>query len=100
VFKTYGLSKVTRGEAHLRYRLRAATRLPDGRLPRAKGPAGDQAAPVPDPEAVARFLQKVLEIADSAPQRARASLSRILLPSTLVPFETPTGSGGTQRGGP
>lgn len=50
-----------------------------------KKPAGDQAAPIPDPEAVARFLEKILDIAETAPQRARASLSRILVPITLVP---------------
>ncbi|HZY04497.1 MAG TPA: recombinase family protein, partial [Anaeromyxobacteraceae bacterium] len=51
----------------------------------AKKPAGDQAAPIPDPEAVARFLEKILDIAETAPQRARASLARILVPITLVP---------------
>ncbi len=47
---------------------------------------------VPDPDAVARFLEKVLEIAESAPKRASVSLSRILVPITLVPVEDPDGT--------
>ncbi|HEY6005315.1 MAG TPA: recombinase family protein [Anaeromyxobacter sp.] len=53
----------------------------------AKLPAGDRSAAIPDPDAVARFLEKVLEIAETAPQRASGSLSRILVPITLVPVE-------------
>ncbi len=57
----------------------------------AKKPSGDQAAPAPDPEAVARFLEKILDIAETAPQRARSSPSRILVPITLVPVRDPDG---------
>jgi len=57
-----------------------------------KRPAGEQAAPVPDPEAVTRFLEKVLEIAETAPKRASLSLSRILVPITLVPVKDPDGT--------
>ncbi len=47
---------------------------------------------VPDPKAVAKFLEKVLKIAESAPKRARLSLSRILVPITLVPVKDPDGT--------
>jgi hypothetical protein len=57
----------------------------------AKTPAGERAA-VPDPDAVARFLEKVLEIAETAPKRAGVSLSRILAPITLVPVKDPDGT--------
>jgi len=56
----------------------------------AKAPAGDRAGhAVPNPDAVARFLERVLEIAETAPKRASASLSRILVPITLVPVKDP-----------
>ena len=42
--------------------------------------------------AVARFLEKVLEIAETAPKRASVSLSRILVPITLVPVKDPDGT--------
>jgi hypothetical protein len=58
----------------------------------AKVPAGERPAAVPDPEAVARFLEKVLEIAESAPKRASTSLSRILVPITLVPVQDRDGA--------
>ncbi len=58
----------------------------------AKVPAGEQPAVVPNADAVARFLEKVLEIAESAPKRASVSLSRILVPITLVPVEDPDGT--------
>ncbi len=57
----------------------------------ARNPAGDRTAPVPDPDAVASFLEKVLEIAETAPKRAGLSLSRILVPITLVPVRDPDG---------
>jgi hypothetical protein len=60
----------------------------------AKVPAGERPAAVPDPDAVARFLEKVLEIAETAPKRASVSLSRILVPITLVPVKD---SDGTRR---
>jgi hypothetical protein len=41
---------------------------------------------------VARFLEKVLEIAETAPKRASVSLSRILAPITLVPVKNPDGT--------
>ncbi len=50
----------------------------------AKTPAGERPAAVADPDAVARFLDKVLDIAESAPKRAGVSLSRILVPITLL----------------
>ena len=43
-------------------------------------------------DAVARFLEKVLEIAENAPKRASVSLSRILVPITLVPVKAPDGT--------
>ncbi len=58
----------------------------------AKLPAGAPPGAVPDPEAVARFLEKVLEIAETAPKRASLSLSRILVPITLVPVKDPDGT--------
>ncbi len=58
----------------------------------ARNPTGDRTAPVPDPDAVARFLEKVLEIAETAPKRAGLSLSRILAPITLVPVRDPDGT--------
>jgi hypothetical protein len=53
-----------------------------------------------DPDAVARFLEKVLEKAETAPKRASVSLSRILVPITLVPVKIPTERGATMRAGP
>lgn len=58
----------------------------------AKTPAGERPAAVLDPDAVARFLEKVLEIAETAPKRASVSLSRILVPITLVPVKYPDGT--------
>jgi hypothetical protein len=58
----------------------------------AKAPAGERPAAVPDPDAVARFFEKVLEIAETAPKRASVSLSRILVPITLVPVKDPDGA--------
>jgi hypothetical protein len=46
----------------------------------ARAPAHPAAA-VPDPAAVARFLENVLEIAETAPKKASISLARILFPS-------------------
>lgn len=57
----------------------------------AKTPAGERPAAALDSDAVARFLEKVLEIAETAPKRASVSLSRILVPITLVPVEDPDG---------
>ena len=57
-----------------------------------KTPAGERPAAVLDPDAVARFLEKVLEIAETAPKRAGASLSRILVPITLVPVQDRDGT--------
>ncbi len=37
-------------------------------------------------------LERADEIAETAPQRARASLSRILVPITLVPVRDPDGT--------
>jgi hypothetical protein len=58
----------------------------------AKLPAGDRPGAAPDSDAVARFLEKVLEIAESAPKRSSVSLSRILVPITLVPVNDPDGT--------
>jgi hypothetical protein len=58
----------------------------------AKVPAGERAAALPDTDAVARFLEKVLEIAETAPKKASVSLSRILVPITLVPVKSPDGT--------
>jgi hypothetical protein len=55
-------------------------------------PAGGRPAAVADPDAVARFLEKVLEIAETAPKKASLSLSRILVPITLVPVKDPNGT--------
>jgi len=41
----------------------------------AKVPVGDRPAAVPDPDAVARFLEKVLEIAETAPSSCTATRS-------------------------
>ncbi len=57
----------------------------------AKTPSEPPAA-VPDPAAVARFLENVLEIAETAPKKASVSLARILVPITLVPVENPDGT--------
>lgn len=58
----------------------------------AKTPAVERPAAVPDTDAVARFLEKVLEIAETAPKKASVSLSRILVPITLVPVKNPDGT--------
>jgi len=58
----------------------------------AKLPATERPAAIADPDAVARFLEKILEIAASAPKRASVSLSRILVPITLVPVDDPDGT--------
>ena len=58
----------------------------------AKTPAGERPAAVLDPDAVARFLEKVLEIAETAPKRASVSLSRILVPITLIPVQDRNGT--------
>ena len=58
----------------------------------AKAPARERPTVVPDPEAVARFLEKILEIVETAPKRASVSLSRILVPITLVPVKDPDGT--------
>ncbi len=58
----------------------------------AKTPSGERPTAVLDPDAVARFLEKVLEIAETAPKRASVSLSRILVPITLVPVKDPDGT--------
>jgi hypothetical protein len=60
-----------------------------------------EAAVVPDPEAVARFLEKILEVAETAPKRASVSLSRASsCRSRSSPCRIAAGRGATRRVGP
>jgi hypothetical protein len=94
-----------RNGTYLRGLMTSIRRRPDHRGPRRRcsgapstplheawNPAGDRTAPAPDPDAVARFLAKVLEIAETAPKRTGLSLSRSLVPMTLVPVRDPDGT--------
>lgn len=44
-----------------------------------------RALAAPDPKVVVRVLEGVLELAEKAPERARAALARVLVPITLKP---------------